>query len=69
MVTTAEPAPAASVTAFKDLGTLRTGAAADIAVLDLREGRFEFVDNIDGTRTGRQKLVTTAVVVDGKRVG
>ncbi|HXI29014.1 MAG TPA: amidohydrolase/deacetylase family metallohydrolase [Vicinamibacterales bacterium] len=60
---------AASVTAFKDLGTLRSGAAADIAVLDLREGRFEFVDNIDGTRTGRQKLVTTAVVMDGKRVG
>jgi dihydroorotase len=60
---------AASLSAFKDLGTLRTGAAADIAVLELRHGSFEFVDNIDGTRTGTQKLVTTAVVMNGARVG
>jgi len=59
---------AASVSAFKDLGTLRTGAAADITVLELRQGEFEFVDNIDGKRTGRQKLVTTAVVMNGTRV-
>jgi dihydroorotase len=59
---------AAGVSAFKDLGTLKSGAAADLAVLDVRQGDFEFVDNIDGTRTGRQKLVTTAVVVNGKRV-
>jgi len=58
---------AASMPAFKDLGTLRPGAPADIAVLELREGTFEFVDNIDGTRTGRAKLVTAAVVMNGKR--
>jgi dihydroorotase len=58
---------AASMPAFKDLGTLRPGAPADIAVLELREGTFEFVDNIDGTRTGRAKLVTSAVVMNGKR--
>jgi len=60
---------AASMPAFKDLGTLRPGAPADIAVLELREGTFEFVDNIDGTRTGRAKLVTAAVVMNGKRGG
>jgi dihydroorotase len=59
---------AASVSAFKDLGTLRTGAIADIAILELRQGEFEFVDNIDGTRTGKQKLVTSTVVMNGKRV-
>ena len=59
---------AASVAAFKPLGTLRIGAAADIAVLELRDGSFEFVDNIDGTRTGRQKLVAAAVVINGRRV-
>ncbi|HMF98052.1 MAG TPA: amidohydrolase/deacetylase family metallohydrolase [Vicinamibacterales bacterium] len=59
---------AASVSPFKDLGTLRTGAVADVGVLELRQGEFEFVDNIDGTRTGRQKLFTTAVVINGKRV-
>ncbi|HKB11372.1 MAG TPA: amidohydrolase/deacetylase family metallohydrolase [Vicinamibacterales bacterium] len=56
---------AASVSAFKDLGTLRVGAAADISVLELRDGEFEFVDNIDGKRIGRQKLFTTAVVMNG----
>ena len=60
---------AVSMPAFKDLGTLRTGAAADIAVLELRDGAFEFVDNIDGKRTGRAKLVTSAVVMNGKQVG
>jgi len=41
---------------------------ADVAVLDLRQGEFEFVDNIDGKRTGKQKLVTAAVLMNGKRV-
>jgi len=56
------------VSAFRNLGTLRPGAAADVAVLELREGDFEFVDNIDGKRTGHRKLFTTAVVMNGKRV-
>jgi dihydroorotase len=58
---------AASVSAFKDLGTLRPGAPADIAILELREGSYDFVDNVDGRRAGRQKLFTTAVVMNGKR--
>ena len=57
---------AANVSAFKGLGTLRPGAPADIAVLELREGDFEFVDNIDGKRTGHRKLFTSAVVMNGK---
>ncbi len=56
------------VPAFKDLGTLRVGAAADVAVLDLREGDFEFVDNDNAKRTGRRKLVATAAVIGGKRI-
>jgi dihydroorotase len=58
---------AANISAFKDLGTLRTGAPADVAVFELRQGDFEFVDNIDGKRTGHQKLVASAVVMGGKR--
>ena len=58
---------AASLPAFKELGTLGVGAPADIAVLELRDGSFEFVDNIDGKRTGRQKLVTVVTVINGKR--
>ena len=58
---------AATVRAFKDLGTLRPGAPADVAVLELKNGEFEFVDNVDAKRTGREKLVTTAVLAGGKR--
>jgi len=54
--------------AFKGLGTLRTGAPADVAVMELRPGSFEFEDNYKGKRTGMQKLVTTATVLGGKRV-
>jgi dihydroorotase len=53
---------------FKPYGTLRTGAVADIAVLDLQEGDFEFVDNLDAKRSGHKKLIPHAVVFGGKRL-
>jgi len=53
---------------FRDRGTLNVGAPADIAVLELREGTFEFVDNYDNKRTGRQRLFPSATVLGGKRV-
>jgi dihydroorotase len=59
---------AANVPAFKELGTLRPGGPADVAVLDMREGDFEFVDNADQKRTGHRKLVISAVVMNGKRL-
>jgi dihydroorotase len=58
---------AKSIPALKDLGTLRNGAVADITVLELTEGQFEFVDNVNTKRTGRQKLVSRAVFVAGKQ--
>ena len=54
--------------AFKDRGTLAVGAPADVAVLELREGMFEFVDNFEGKRTGPQRLFPIAAVIGGKRV-
>jgi dihydroorotase len=54
--------------AFNDRGTLNVGAPADVAVLELRDGTFEFVDNYDGKRTGRQRLFPSATVLGGKRV-
>jgi dihydroorotase len=59
--------PARALPAFNDLGTLRVGAPADVAVLDLRSGDFEFVDNDNTQRTGKQKLFTTAAIVGGKK--
>ena len=58
---------AKAIPALKDLGTLRTGAVADIAVLELAQGDFEFVDNIGGKRPGHQKLIARAAFVAGKR--
>ena len=49
-------------------GTLRQGATADLTVLEMTEGSFEFVDNYKKARQGRQRLVTRAVVFGGKRV-
>jgi dihydroorotase len=53
--------------AFSDRGTLNVGAPADVAVLELKEGTFEFLDNYEGKRTGRQRLFPIATVVGGKR--
>ena len=54
---------------FEDRGTLNVGAPADVAVMELREGRFEFVDNFEGTMTGRERLIPFATVLGGKLVG
>jgi dihydroorotase len=53
---------------FKDRGTLRVGAPADVAVLELRDGTFEFLDNFKGTITGRQRFFPSATVLGGKLV-
>jgi len=53
---------------FRNRGTLKVGAPADIAVLELREGTFDFVDNYENKRTGRQRLFPSATVLAGKRI-
>ena len=54
---------------FGDLGTLRVGAPADITILELRTGEFEFVDNPHTVRKGTTKLFTRATVFAGKLAG
>jgi dihydroorotase len=53
---------------FHNRGTLKPGAPADIAVLELREGSFEFVDNYQNNRSGPQRLFPNITVLAGKRV-
>jgi dihydroorotase len=53
---------------FNDRGTLNVGAPADVALLELREGNFEFLDNFKNTITGRQRLFPSATVLAGKRI-
>jgi dihydroorotase len=59
---------ARAIPEFKAYGTLRNGAVADVTVLDLQEGDFDFVDNLDAKKQGHRKLVAHAVVVAGKRL-
>jgi dihydroorotase len=54
---------------FHEYGSLRKGSVADVTILELTRGTFDFVDNYKGTRMGTQKLVTRAVLVAGKRIG
>jgi dihydroorotase len=48
------------------LGTLKLGNEADIAIFELREGKFEFFDSNKQKRLGRQMLVNTATVRHGQ---
>jgi dihydroorotase len=53
---------------FRDRGTLNVGAPADVAVLELREGEFEFLDNYENTIKGSQRLFPSETVLAGVRV-
>jgi dihydroorotase len=53
---------------FRNRGTLKPGAPADVAVLELKEGTFDFVDNFGNQRKGAQRLFPFATVLAGKRV-
>jgi dihydroorotase len=54
---------------FDDRGTLNVGAPADIAIMELRDGTFDFLDNYKGVRTGKQRLFPAGVVFAGRSVG
>ena len=53
---------------FRDRGTLNVGAPADVAILELREGEFEFLDNYENNIKGRQRLFPSETVLAGARV-
>ena len=60
--------PSRTFEVFHDRGTLNVGAPADVAVLELREGTFEFLDNYENKRAGRQRLFPSGTVLGGKRI-
>jgi dihydroorotase len=49
-------------------GSLAVGAAADVTLLELGVGGYEFVDNYRNKRAGEQRLFTRGVVMGGKRI-
>lgn len=54
---------------LNELGTLREGAEADIAVMSLEGGEFQLVDALGATRTGRRMLRPVATVKAGQLYG
>jgi dihydroorotase len=58
---------AQSVRELNTLGTLRPGAPADITLLELTHGTFDFTDNYGTIRQGTQRLVTRGAWTAGKR--
>ena len=60
--------PARVFPLFNDRGTLNVGAPADVALLELRKGNFEFLDNYKNKIKGHQRLFPSMTVLGGKRV-
>jgi dihydroorotase len=58
---------ARAIPALKGLGTLQAGSTADVTILELMSGDFDFDDNAHTKRVGHQKLFPRAVFVAGKR--
>ena len=50
---------------FNDLGTLNIGSRADIALLELREDAYEFLDNYGNLRSGRERLFPSSTILGG----
>jgi dihydroorotase len=57
--------PAAIMKFPEKVGTLETGVTADVAVLDLEQGSFEYNDGARQMRTLKQRFVATATIKGG----
>jgi len=69
VVAMATTAPAGALgPAGAGLASLAVGAAADVTILGLDEGRFELVDSAGTSRSARQRLVPVATVRAGESV-
>jgi dihydroorotase len=59
----------ARILGLQDLvGTLRPGANADVAILELRDEGCEFRDSDGNTVTGKRRLITHRTLKDGRVV-
>jgi dihydroorotase len=58
--------PASILGCQEELGHLRPGALADVAVFDLQEGQFEYTDSFSGTSVGNRRLAPVLTVLGGQ---
>jgi dihydroorotase len=61
-------APARSLKFPDRIGTLGVGSVADLSILTVEQGRFEFADSTRQPRTGTQRIVPFATVKGGQLV-
>ena len=59
-------APMRSLNFPEKLGSLEPGVTADISILSLEEGSFEFLDSTRQKRTARQRLVPAGAIKGGR---
>jgi dihydroorotase len=57
--------PARAMNVPEKIGTLETGVVADVAVLDLEQGSFEYNDGARQMRTLKQRFVAAATIKGG----
>jgi dihydroorotase len=66
LVERATAAPARIMGYVGTVGTLRPGANADIALLELRDGNFEMKDSDGNAVTAKRRLIARTTVKDGR---
>lgn len=59
-------APARAMGVLGEIGTLRPGSAADLAILELKTGSFVFTDTSGRTRSAEQKLEAISTIRAGR---
>ena len=59
-------APARQMGVLGEIGTLRPDACADLAILELKPGSFEFADTRGGTRSAEHKLEAVSTIRAGR---
>jgi len=58
--------PARVIGCEEEIGSLRVGTAADIAVFEFEEGEFEFSDYYDGKTIGNKRLLPLLTFIGGE---
>ena len=69
MIRRATQTPAKFLGQSGTIGTLQTGAIADITVLELQQGQFALTDSDGQVEIGRQHLEPTHVFRAGRQMG
>src|SRR5690606_27793141 len=57
---------AAKAVGRSDIGTLAVGAIGEASIIDIAEGRFDYVDCVGEIHTGDRRLLAAGLVLNGR---